>query len=497
MADAHLQAESGVDLRRYLDVVRRRKWIFLTVLGVVVAAAALYTFVQTPTYEARTTIVVGEGGGIVQPQNANAIQPFSATMEELLKSSIVASRVINSLHLSMTPEQLLSEVSVTFNPESAALQVSVVDTSTTRAKAIAAKIGAIFSQIVSERLDGQGPGTKTALTAVVWDPAHVLPGRVSPKRTRDLVVAGVLGILLGLVAAFVREHFDRRLRSTEEIERAFDVPVIGQIAAVIGDMRRPRVLADEGGQFAEAFRALRANLQYLAVGKTMRTILVTSASAGQGKTTVCANLAKALAGAGATVALVEADLRRPQLGNVFGLARQSEGLTSVLVGRSSLSEAMHTVVSPSDPGGRSSPVHSVSLLASGPLPPNPSELLGSSAMREVVHRLGARFDFVIVDSPPILLVSDAVELAQLVDGVILIVRADQATTDEAREIRSMVDRLDINLVGVVVTGVRARTGYGAYYSTDRDVRPLTAVDEPAPNGDSETVVKLPSTLRGG
>jgi capsular exopolysaccharide synthesis family protein len=497
MAEAQSQAEAGVDLRHYLDVVRRRKWIFLSVLVVVLAAAGVFTVVAQPTYEARTTIVVGEGGGIVQPQNANAIQPFSATMEELLTSSIVASRVIDALRLNMTSEQLLNKVGVSFNPESAALQVSVIDTSRARAKAIAAEIGVVFSRIVTERLgSATGPTAKTALTAVVWDPAHLLPGRVTPKRTRDLAVAGVLGILLGLVAVFVREHFDRRLRSAEEIEGAFGVPVIGQIAAVVTDARRPRVLADENGQFAEAFRGLRANLQYLAVGKTMRTILVTSASAGQGKTTVCANLSIALAGAGANVALLEADLRRPQLGNVFGLPRQADGLTNVLVGRSSLSEAVH-VVSPSDPS-KATALHSVSLLSSGPLPPNPSELLGSSAMREVVHRLGTRYDFVIVDSPPILLVSDAVELAQLVDGVIVVVRSDEATREEARDLRNLVERLDINLVGVVVTGVRARTGYGAYYAAERELQVAPAAAEPAAAGaEVETIANVSAARRGG
>ncbi len=491
----HAQGDSGTDLRQYLDVVRRRKWIFLAVLLVVVCGAGAFTFVQTPTYEARTTIVVGEGGGIVQPQNANAIQPFSATMEELLKSSIVASRVISSLGLRMTSEQLLSKISVSFNPESAALQVGVIDTSRARAKAIAASVGSVFSHVVSARLGGDAQGSKTALTAVVWDPAHLLPGRVSPKRTRDLVVAGVLGLLLGLVAAFVREHFDRRLRSVEEIQRAFGVPVIGQIAAIPVDARRPRALVDESGQFAEAFRALRANLQYLAVGKTMRTILVTSAAAGQGKTTVCANLSTALAGAGASVALLEADLRRPQLGNVFGLSRQADGLTNVLVGRSGLSEAIHVVSPVHD--GKPATTRSVSLLPSGPLPPNPSELLGSSAMREVVHRLGARHDIVIVDSPPILLVSDAVELAQMVDGVILVVRSDAATSDEARDLSALAERLDINIVGVVVTGVRPRGGYESYYTAEPDIHVVPTLEDD--NGAGATVEQLPtaSTLRRG
>jgi tyrosine-protein kinase len=538
MAEPHLTAESGVDLRHYLDVVRRRKWIIVGVTAAALLAASLYTVLETPTFEARTTIVVGQGGGIVQPQNANAIQPFSATMQELLTSSIVATKVIGRLGLDLTPEQLLRKVSVSFNPESAALQVSVVDTSARRARRIAASIGSVFSKIVSTRLGrlqpGSTPGTTTpGLTATIWDPAHVVPGKVSPKPLQNLLVAGVLGIVLGLLAAFLREYLDRRLRSVEEIERAFGAPVIGRIPAVgtepepSGDTengaqglvrvaleyvgaRPPRASRDVGrgraagddrstqpelafyesdGHFAEAFRVLRANLHYLAVDKPLRTILVTSVSAGQGKTTVCANLSRALAQAGASVALLEADLRRPQLSRIFGLPVGLNGLTNVIVRRAKLSETMRTVVGRAS-GESSTAAHSVSLLPSGPLPPNPSELLASPAMADVLSQLGSRFDFVVVDSAPILLVSDAVELAHVVDGVILVVRAEDATSDEAKDLVGLVDRLGINLVGVVVTGVKTRSGYDSYYSGQpvelpappKRGRPVRAVGGPKRDG---------------
>jgi succinoglycan biosynthesis transport protein ExoP len=479
MADSQGHVESGVGLRQYLEVIRRRKWIVLAVTVLAFAAAAAFTALQAPKYEARTTIVVGQGGGIVQPQNANAIQPFSATMQELLKSSIVARTVIGSLHLALTPEQLLRKVSVSFNPESAALQVGVVDTSPARAEAIARKIGGAFSRIVALRL-GKGqpaaPGVPATpgLTAVVWDPAHLVPGKVSPKPVENLVIAVVLGLVLGLLAAFVRDYLDRSLRTVEEIEEAFAVPVIGQIATIRSDREGARVFWDENGDFAESFRVLRANLQYLAVGRPLRTILVTSLAAGQGKTTVCANLSKALAHAGASVALLETDLRRPQLGNAFGVPAQSAGLTNVLVGRTSLLDAQRVVLPSLQSGGADD--HYVSLLPSGPLPPNPSELLASPAMREVVGQLGSRFDFVVLDSPPILLVSDAVELAQMVDGIILVIRSDQATKDEARDLTGLVHRLGLKLVGVVLTGVRSRVSYDSYYTADADLRRLPALD---------------------
>jgi len=466
--DAYEHEEAGIGLRHYLNILRRRKLIVVVVFAIVIGVAAALTFNQKALYEARTTIVVGQQGGLVQPQNASAIQPFSATMSELLKSTVVVDVVIRALRLPVTPEQLLREVSVSFNPESAALQVSVVDHSQKRAKQIANQLGVTFSKLVGKRFGkaetaSAGQQATLPLTAVVWDPAHVLPGKVSPKPKQNLIIAGALGLILGLLVAFLRDYFDRSLHTIEEIERAFGVPVIGQIPRVakVNRMHR-RVRWDKNRDFAEAFRTLRANLQYLAVGRPLKTLLITSPSADQGKTTVCANLAAALARSGASVAVVESDLRRPELGGVFGISSQAPGLTDVLVGMEQLPEVLQSIELPPTTAGFSEASNHVVVLPSGPLPPNPSELLASPLASRLVQGLGDRFETVVFDSPPVLLVSDAVELAQIVDGVIIVVRWTKATRDEAKELRILAQRLDMYIAGVVVTGVPSRSHH--YYA---------------------------------
>jgi succinoglycan biosynthesis transport protein ExoP len=444
---------TGIGLRRYLEVLWRRKLTVAVIVVISLVAAGVFTLQQQNQYKAQTTIVIGQAGGLVQPQNAGAIQPFSATMQELIRSTVVAQRVIQALGLNTTPSSLLGQISVSFNPESAALKVSVIDRSPEQAKAIAHQIGTSFSALVEDRFgkaEVKGPSTPP-LSATVWDPAHVIPGKVQPRPKLNLFIAGILGLALGLLAAFLRDYFDRRLRTMEEIEHAFGVPVIGQIPSVGNTSRTlPRMLWGENGYYAEAFRALRANLQYLGVGRPLRKVLVTSVSADQGKTTVCANLAASLAQSGSSVALLEADLRRPQLGEVFGVPAGSSGLTTVLVGKAKLSRALLQIPLPlGSNAGNSS--QKVAFLPSGPLPPNPSELVGSRRMQQTVEELAQGYDSVIVDSPPMLLVADALELAKLADGVIIVVRLQHATRDDARELRSLAARLGIQLVGVVVT----------------------------------------------
>jgi capsular exopolysaccharide synthesis family protein len=476
MSDARQPEEAGIGLRQYLDVLSRRKWTVLVILALAVGASSLLTLREQSIYKAEATIAVGQGRGLFNPQNGNAIQPFAATMKELLESTVVARGVIHDLGLSLTPDQLLSKVSVSFNPDSAALHVSALDHVPARAEAIAASMSTHFTDLVAQRFGTTVSAGSDPVRAFVWDPAHVVPGRVSPTPTRNLVIAAALGLVLGLLAAFLRDHFDRSLRTTDEIEKAFGVPVIAQIPSLRkGSKERPRMLWDENGEFAESFRGLRANLQYLAVQRPVKTILVTSPAANQGKTTVCANLAIALAQSGGSVVLLEADLRRPTLSGVFGLEPGNPGLTSVLVGNVQLGRATVAIDLPDHPG-QGPHQRTVTVLPSGPLPPNPSELVASPRMRRLVEGLGELFDTVIVDSPPILPVADTLGLAKLVDGVIVVVRAKSATSDEAHELRAMVERLDIPLVGVVVSDVAVRGGYGTYGSYTS-----VALDNPSPD----------------
>jgi capsular exopolysaccharide synthesis family protein len=464
----------GLGLRHYLDVIGRRKLTVVSVLALCLGAAAAYSLLQSSTYRATTKIVIGQGQGLFSPTLANAFQPFSTTMSDLLKSNVVARKVIANLGLRESEESLLHKITVSIKPESSALTVSVKDHNRFRARRIAENVGTVFSALVRERFGtatpvGAGQPSLPPLTATIWDPAHIDPERVSPRPTRDLAVAGVLGLILGLLAGFLRDHFDRALRSREAIEEGFGVPVIGQIPLEVRGHRPGTFRSSLFGQTGEAYRAVRANLQYLAVQRPLRTILITSPAPQQGKTTVTANLAFAIARSGASTVAVEADLRRPRLTEYFGLDGQQPGLTSVLVGEAELSDATRPVPLLAAEGMETDePADGqLAFVPSGPLPPNPSELLSSKQMSTLLERLMKTYDHVLIDSPPLLLVADALELARVVDGVVMVVRQDRTTKDEAREIRALIERLDIHLVGTVVTGAPAISAYYGEYAPRR------------------------------
>jgi capsular exopolysaccharide synthesis family protein len=464
--DAGAREQSELGLRHYLDVVRRRRWTVLAVLAAALAAAVAISQAQAKTYQATTKIVVGQGNGLIPAPYAGAVQPYTATMADLVKSDIVARTVIQRLGLRTSPDKLLEKVSVSINPTTSVMTVHVKDHRAVRAVEIARNVASVFAGLVRTQFGSKpvtvAPGTtQLPLSATVFDPAHADPEAVSPRPLRDTILGVVIGLVLGLVAAFLREHFDRRLRTREAVEAAFGVPVIGQVPT-LDDNTATGTFAP-GGRVPEAVRALRANLEYLAIRRPLRTILITSASPQQGKTTVTAYLAVALARAGAATVAVEADLRRPRLGDAFGTPPVGPGLSGAIVGASDVDSATIELRAPEGGDvGRGEPGR-LAFLPSGPLPPNPSELVSSDQMTRLLERLGVMFDHVLVDSPPILLVADSLELARSVDGVIVVARRNSATKDEAHEVRKLVERLGVNLLGVVFTDVRQGAhGYDSY-----------------------------------
>ena len=280
------------------------------------------------------------------------------------------------------------------------------------------------------------------------------------------MLALVVGALLGVSLAFLVEYLDDSIETQEELERIIGpVPVLGQIPEVAGwkAKDKSRLVAAEAPRSppAEAYRALRTAIDFVGLDHPMRTLQVTSSSAGEGKTTTLANLGVTLAPAGKRVVIVCCDLRRPRVHEFFGLSNKV-GFTSALVGERPVSAALQAV-----PG-----IPRLRLMASGPLPPNPSELLASQRAADVFAALAVEADIVLIDSPPVLPVTDALVLFRHVDATLMIFSAGVTTRKEAAAAVAKVKQVNGPLVGAILNGVKARpAGYGygyGYGSTYRE-----------------------------
>ena len=440
-----------MDFKELLRIAQRR-WLTIVVFFLLslIAAGAL-TYSQTPQYQSKARIFISTdtSGDSIEAFQASAyatqrVQSYS----ELATSRELMQRVISRLNLNLTPTQLAGKITATVSTNT----VIIVLTATDPDPAVAQQIAKAESEELTDYLtDLETPPGKTApIKASVVDPASYSAAQVSPRPALNLVVGALIGLLLGYGTAVIRDMLDNTVSSAKSIEDAIDSPVLASIAYDSDVPKHP--LLTEAGSHAprvEAFRLLRTNLQFLNLDTRPRSLVITSAVPGEGKTSTATNLAIALAQTGQRVLLVDGDLRRPKVASVLGLER-SVGLTTVLVGRSELQDSIQKHAA-----------SGIYLLASGPIPPNPTEVLQSHAAQALFDRLNQMFDMVIIDAPPLLPVSDAAIMARDVDGAILVVRHGKTTKDQLQQARQRLAQVDANLFGVAVN-MTPRRGKGTY-----------------------------------
>ena len=281
---------------------------------------------------------------------------------------------------------------------------------------------------------------------------------ISPNPVRNALVAVFLGLLLGVGAAFLREYLDDSVRTKEDLEAVSGgLTTLGLIPRIEGWRDRSDTVIDSidhpNGPAAEAYRAVRTSLQFLGIDDDLKIVQFTSAGPGEGKTTTSANMAVALSRAGHKVVLVDCDLRKPRVHSFFGMDN-SRGFTSVLLGVDSMQEALQRIPS----------IPRLALLTSGPLPPAPSELLSRKVVEEQLHRLTTVFDYVVVDSPPLLPVADALVLSGYVDALILVANAKSTTKRSLHRAVELLQQVDAPIAGTIFNGVTAEDtyAYGGY-----------------------------------
>ncbi|HWD53461.1 MAG TPA: polysaccharide biosynthesis tyrosine autokinase [Acidimicrobiales bacterium] len=546
------QGERQLYMRDYAQILNRRKWSIILILIIAVGLGVGYDSVSTKKYTATAQLqLTPQVSQIVQQaQNPVSITPIvdvPTAIQVIQSTSVqdaVRKTVPNAPSVSVKQVQLTNVVTVSVTATTAKLaaaaanayanaylsvqQQQAVSTLNNAEQIIQSDISGLDQQIagVQNQISSGGPtaplaqqqSLATQLTSLQSQrttyvnqlnsyqfaaqlntaggqvigiaPLPVKPS--SPKPVTDIALAVVIGLIIGIGVALLREYYDESIRTMADLERVTrGVPTLGLVPA-IGDWRsdgEPYLVSEKAPTSppSEAYRSLRTSIQFLGLERDIKTLLFTSPGAAEGKTTTMANMATTMAHAGQSVVMICCDLRRPRIHQFFGLSNQV-GFTSVLLGTATLDEALQRA--PGIPG--------LYLLASGPTPPNPSELLSDPRARAVFAQLAERADIVLIDSPPVLPVTDAAVLATTVDGVIMVTSVGNSSRKDVARAIEVLGRVNAPLVGIVLNKASESDSYAYYrYSygpTDND-QWTKARGASIPNGKAS--LTAPTKVAGG
>jgi capsular exopolysaccharide synthesis family protein len=529
------QQEMTIDLKKYLFLFWQ--WAWLIIIVTVLAGTAAYFLSRriTPTYQASATALVQVPSVNITDYSATITSEYlSRTYSQIMTNTSVMEETISQLSLQMSPQQLAGMITVQEVQNSQLIRLSVVSTNPQLAARIANTVIEVFSSEIQEQQTKRFALSKSSLetrmadienqinefgnqlqnattdedidrietkiaqyqgifstllnsyeqirlseaqtmtSVTLIEPANVPNSPFRPRVLMNTALAGLTGFLLTAGAIFALEAMDDTIKTPDDIKHRLDLPVLGIIDSFSqGDNNGGGLIAVKmpRSPITESFRTLRTNVQFASIDRDLKSLLVTSAEPTEGKTTIAANLAVVFAQSGRKTVIIDADMRRPDVHKKFDISN-SEGLTSIFYRK------IDNQIKGEDKIVKS-PIDNLQILTSGKLPPNPSEILASVKMKRLIERIKADNDVLIIDSPPILAVTDAVILSPLVDGVLIVVAPGKTTFTAAKNMIEQLQRSKARILGVVIKfmdgrgkryarryGYATRSHYEHYYKSD-------------------------------
>jgi succinoglycan biosynthesis transport protein ExoP len=463
-----------VELGDYLDILRRRWRGLLIIALTVLALASAVTLAMPKKYTAATRLFIAVAGDSATDlaQGSNFTAKQMSSYAEVATSPLVLTPVITRLGLDTTPKDLAEAVEATVPvADTVVLEIAATDRNPAKAAQIANAVGDELKRVTGDLTPPKPDGTKPVQATTIAE-AQVPDKPSSPRTIQNLGVGLILGLLLGLGIAVLRHVLDTKVRNENDVRALTDSPILGVVAYDQDVSSHPMILRDQPlAAPSEAVRRLRTNLQFIDLANRPRSIVISSSIPAEGKSTIALNLALSLADSGSRVILVDADLRRPSIAEYVGI-EGGVGLTTVLIGRAEVEDVVQ-------PLGKTS----LDLLPAGQIPPNPSELLGSVAMADLLEQLSGTYDMVLLDSPPLLPVTDAVVLSNLAGGALVVVGADRIHRPQLQQALESLETAGAHLFGIVMNKIARREaaayayGYSSEYpSAIREVKRSTPVE---------------------
>ncbi|WP_010248023.1 polysaccharide biosynthesis tyrosine autokinase [Acetivibrio cellulolyticus] len=452
-----------IDIREIIFVILK-KWYLIAICFIIAVGSsfAITQYYIKPVYKAQTTLFLGKESGKLASLSFADIQVNNQLVtdyRELLKSDLVAESIKQKL--GVNANKFKGSVNVETVKDSRIFSISYEDTDPELAANVVNELALVIKQMASDIIEVKN--------VKVIDTAKIPESPVSPSKKKNVGLAGVLGIALGAALIYILEMMDYTFKKPEEVEKQLGLNLIGVVPKFEGGKRGKQKKKDQKqleqdylknlvtkndpkAPASEAFREIRTNLHYISVDKELKTIVVTSPSLGDGKTVTAVNMAVALAKSGKKVLVIDTDLRKPKVHLYFGI-KNNEGITNMLT-----EDKESKKVKPATVDG----IPNLNIISSGPIPPNPAEILSSNRMNQLLEQLKSEYDLIIIDTPPVGQVTDAAILAGIADGTVLVCASSQTRIDMAKRAKKALDSVNSNIVGAVLTKID--TGRASYYN---------------------------------
>lgn len=518
-----------VDLRDIMRIARRRGWLIVLTMAIAGSTAFAVSSQQDPQYSATATLLIvpAQTIGSNELTALQASRSIAETYRLLITTGPVLERVVEELNLPYDAVELDERVSTAIVGETQVIEVTAIDGDPDVAALIATTVVQQFQvrmeeqnrtrlgianvdaesqdnttvesqspqsqnsaaerqvdflsrglghieaslsegQVPASAADSSDPVPVTALIEI-WEPARVPSEPFEPQPLLSLAIGLIVGLLLGIGLIVVVEFLDNTVKPEHDLQSLVNAPVlstIGQIAKLQSGSSQLFTVTHERSGPAEAMRLLRTNLDFASASEEIKTLVITSPGPGEGKSTLTANLGVVMAQAGAKTVILDGDLRKPTLHKIFGVQNDAGVTTLITHPDKSWTSVSKQVATPN-----------LFLVPSGPIPPNPSDLLSSERFNQLLERIRQESDIILIDSPPVHSASDSLSLAGHADGLLLVSQSHKTRTDALRGAAQAARQGRIRLVGLVLnrlTGSQGSTYYGEYYESD----PVPGVPSP-------------------
>lgn len=437
-------------LRHYFFLIWKWIWLLVLFTGLAAVTAFIASRLMTPVYQAKTQLLINETSNpSINDYTAILMSERQVrTYSVMLTNRLLLEAVIADLDLNMTVQDLADTVQVELIRDTRLIVITIENPDPNRAANIANAIATRFIEQLQTIENSANSGV------IHLEPATAPKSPARPQVLMNTILAAIAGLALSLGVVFLIEALDDTIHTPEDVSRYLGLPIFGVIPSHVIETGKPITIAEPRSPVSDAYRNLRANIHFASVDRPLKTLLITSCMPGEGKSTLAANLGVVLAQSDLKTAIVDADFRRPHVHKNMGLPNR-RGLSDLLAEQPVLLKDKL----------QQTEIESLKVLTSGSLPPNPTELLGSEKIFQILQLLGDQADMLVIDTPPMLVVADAAVIASRLDGVLMVIKPGATRITAARQSIEQLRRAKANLLGVVLNDINIKRDgyYGGYY----------------------------------